>query len=193
MGPHNQTKTVDKSATEVVEFKRDHIRHVVDDLVRLEDMNIPTIMFNLKERAKSDLIYTNVGSILVSVNPYQLLPIYTPAVMELYRRGKSNLPPHPFNLADQCYKALFEENKNQSILVSGESGAGKTEAVKVVLQYLAEVAGSSTGVEQQILLANPMYVLFSHFSHTQPQNTHFFESLSVSGLATNRAFAHSPM
>lgn len=149
---------MDKTTSEFVEFKRDSIRHIVDDLVRLDDMNIPTMMMNLKERAKKDLIYTNVGSILVSVNPYQLLPIYTPAVMEQYRRQVPNLPPHPFSVADQCYRALFDERRNQSILVSGESGAGKTEAVKVVLQYLAEAAGSSSGVEQKILLANPMYV-----------------------------------
>jgi len=147
------------SSVEIIEFKRDTIRHVVDDLVRLEDMNIPTIMMNLRERAKKDLIYTNVGSILVSVNPYQLLPIYTPSVMEQYRRQLPNLPPHPYNVAHQCYQALFDEKRNQAILVSGESGAGKTEAVKVVLQYLAEIAGSSSGVEQKILLANPMYVL----------------------------------
>lgn len=154
-------RSVDSSSGEVIEFKRDTIRHVVDDLVRLEDMNIPTIMMNLRERANKDLIYTNVGSILVSVNPYQLLPIYTPAVMEQYRRRLPNLPPHPYNVAHQCYQALIEEKRNQAILVSGESGAGKTEAVKVVLQYLAEIAGSSSGVEQKILLANPMCVLFT--------------------------------
>jgi myosin-7 len=159
-----KSRSLDRATSEVIEFKRDTIRHIVDDLVRLEDMNIPTIMMNLKERAKRDLIYTNVGSILVSVNPYQMLPIYTPAVMEQYRRQIPNLPPHPFSVADQCYRALFEEKKNQAILVSGESGAGKTEAVKVVLQYLAEAAGSSSGVEQKILLANPMYVFHSQYS-----------------------------
>lgn len=167
-------RTLDRATTEVIEFKRDAIRHIVDDLVRLEDMNIPTVMLNLKERAKKDLIYTNVGSILVSVNPYQLLPIYTPAVMEQYRRQIPGLPPHPFSVADQCYRALFEEKKNQAILVSGESGAGKTEAVKVVLQYLAEVAGSSSGVEQKILLANPILEAFGNAKTIRNNNSSRF-------------------
>jgi hypothetical protein len=167
-------KTIDRASGDFHEFKRDSIRHIVDDLVRLEDMNIPTVMLNLKERAKKDLIYTNVGSILVSVNPYQLLPIYTPAVMEQYRRQIPNLPPHPFSVADQCYKALFEEKRNQAILVSGESGAGKTEAVKVVLQYLAEVAGSSSGVEQKILLANPILEAFGNAKTIRNNNSSRF-------------------
>lgn len=157
-----KVQEIECDVSEIIPFKRDSVGQIVDDLVRLEDLNIPTIMFNLRERARRDMIYTNVGSILISVNPYQMLPIYTPSVMEQYRRQYPNLPPHPFCIADQCFRALFEDKKNQSILVSGESGAGKTEAVKVVLQYLAEVAGSATGVEQKILLANPMYGIFIH-------------------------------
>lgn len=169
-----ESKTIERGQNELFEFKRDAIRHAVDDLVRLEDMNIPTIMMNVRERAEKDLIYTNIGSILVSVNPYQLMPIYTPAVMEQYRRQLPNLPPHPFNLADQCYRAIFDEKRSQSILVSGESGAGKTEAVKVVLQYLTEVAGSSSGVEQKILLANPILEAFGNAKTIRNNNSSRF-------------------
>lgn len=148
-----------EKADQLIQFKRDSIRFTLDDLVTLEDMNVPTVMFHIKERAKRDSIYTNVGSILISVNPYQMLPIYTPSIIYEYRLQTPNLPPHPFQIAQKCHKALQEGEKNQSILVSGESGSGKTEAVKVILQYLAEVAGSPSGAEQKILLANPMYIL----------------------------------
>eukprot|EP01128_Nolandella_sp_AFSM9_P005027 TRINITY_DN2371_c0_g1_i1.p1 TRINITY_DN2371_c0_g1~~TRINITY_DN2371_c0_g1_i1.p1 ORF type:complete len:1548 (+),score=443.67 TRINITY_DN2371_c0_g1_i1:76-4644(+) len=147
----------------------------VDDLVRLDDMNSPLILHTLKERCKKDKIYTTVGTILISINPYKMLPLYTPEVMERYaKRGDTEMPPHPFIVADDCYKALFEENQNQSILVSGESGAGKTEVTKVVLQFLAEVAGSATGVEQRILKANPLLEAFGNAKTLRNNNSSRF-------------------
>ena len=91
------------------------------------------------------------------MNPYKLLPLYTPTIIEQYRsRGTKDMAPHIFTIADDAYVALCEYGQSQSIVISGESGAGKTECTKQCLQYLAEVAGSSTNVETRILQANPI-------------------------------------
>eukprot|EP01122_Echinamoeba_exundans_P012210 TRINITY_DN5050_c0_g1_i1.p1 TRINITY_DN5050_c0_g1~~TRINITY_DN5050_c0_g1_i1.p1 ORF type:complete len:1669 (+),score=459.37 TRINITY_DN5050_c0_g1_i1:93-5099(+) len=161
--------------TDLIELKRDTLAQLSDDLTRLEELNVPLILYNLKERAKNRQIYTNVGTILISINPYEMLPIYTPAIMDAYKnRGEQELDPHPFTIADECYRSLFDEGRNQSILVSGESGAGKTEATKVVLQYLAEIAGSTSGVEQRILVANPILEAFGNAKTLRNNNSSRF-------------------
>jgi myosin heavy subunit len=110
-------------ATELIELKRSSLRGLVDDLTKLDELNVPLIMHCLRERAKRKSIYTNVGTILISINPYELLPLYTPQVMDKYkRRGEGDAPPHPFAIADECYRSLFEDRKNQSILVSFVDG-----------------------------------------------------------------------
>eukprot|EP01129_Flabellula_baltica_P014859 TRINITY_DN724_c0_g1_i1.p1 TRINITY_DN724_c0_g1~~TRINITY_DN724_c0_g1_i1.p1 ORF type:complete len:1451 (+),score=398.06 TRINITY_DN724_c0_g1_i1:96-4448(+) len=147
----------------------------VDDLVLLDDMNTPLIMHQIKERAAKKQIYTRVGTILISVNPYEMLPLYTASKMDDYaHRGDRELPPHPFEIGDTCYKDLFEDKVNQSILVSGESGAGKTEATKVILQFLAEVAGSESGVEQRILKSNPILEAFGNAKTIRNNNSSRF-------------------
>ena len=85
-----------------------------------------------------------------------------PSIMEIYYKsgGNKRLPPHPFQIADNSYKQMREFKKHQSILISGESGAGKTEATKPCLAFFAEVAGSDSGVEQKIIEANPILEAF---------------------------------
>ena len=80
------------------------LKRLTDDLVKLEDVIDPFITHNLRERAKLDEIYTYVGDILISINPYKQLPIYTPSVMALYQSAKENKPPHLFAIADDCYR-----------------------------------------------------------------------------------------
>jgi myosin heavy subunit len=88
------------------------------------------------------------------MNPYVRLPLYTPTIIDEYRhRGNKQLAPHVFTISDDAYNNLIENNRSQSIVISGESGAGKTECTKQCLQYLAEVAGSSTNVEQKVFCA----------------------------------------
>jgi len=121
------------------------------DLVMLDVMSQPLILYNLKHRFLKNEIYTNVGTILISINPYKRLPLYTPNVIDQYmKRGSKKLPPHVFMIADDAFNYLREYKMSQSIVISGESGAGKTECTKQCLQYLAEVAGSSSNVEQLI-------------------------------------------
>merc|ERR1719284_2383082 len=113
----------------------------------------------------ADLIYTYSGLFCVVVNPYKQIPIYTDDAVQLYKGQKRDaLPPHVFAIADSAYRSMLQDRDDQSILCTGESGAGKTENTKKVIQYLAHVAASkpkstshaptSGELEQQLLKAN---------------------------------------
>lgn len=152
------------------------LMHLEEDLVLVDNMNEGLIIHNLRERFKQDKIYTNIGTILVSVNPFKRLPLYTPSMMETYYRsgGNKRLPPHIFGIADSAYKSMYYDNTNQSILISGESGAGKTEATKQCLAYFAEVAGSESNVEQKIIQANPILEAFGNAKTVRNNNSSRF-------------------
>jgi myosin heavy subunit len=139
------------------------LRHLEEDLVMIDDMNEGLIIHNLRERFKQDQIYTAIGTILVSVNPFKRLPLYMPSIMEMYYKagGNKRLPPHPFAIADHSYKQMREYKKPQSILISGESGAGKTEATKQCLSYFAEIAGSSLSLSLSLSLLSPFSLSLS--------------------------------
>lgn len=102
-------------------------------------------------------LQTYTGSILVAVNPYQILPIYTLEQIKLYKDRKiGELPPHIFAIGDNAYNNMRRYQQDQCIIISGESGAGKTESTKLILQYLAAISGQHSWIEQQILEANPI-------------------------------------
>uniref|UniRef100_A0A3B3ULE9 Unconventional myosin-VIIa-like n=1 Tax=Poecilia latipinna TaxID=48699 RepID=A0A3B3ULE9_9TELE len=130
----------------------------VDDMIMLGDLNEAGLLRNLLVRHKEGIIYqTYTGSILVAVNPYQLLPIYTTEQVHQYTdRRLGELPPHVFAIADTCFFNMRRNKKNQCCIISGESGAGKTESTKLMLQFLAAVSGQHSWIEQQILEANPI-------------------------------------
>uniref|UniRef100_A0A0N5B157 Myosin motor domain-containing protein n=1 Tax=Syphacia muris TaxID=451379 RepID=A0A0N5B157_9BILA len=135
----------------------------VEDMADLTCLNEACVLHNLKERYFSSLIYTYSGLFCVVVNPYKKLPIYSETIIEAYKgKKRREVPPHIFAIADTAYRSMLQEREDQSILCTGESGAGKTENTKKVIQYLAYVAGAT---RQSKTPSSPMKIFSSVFSH----------------------------
>ncbi|CAI0651382.1 unnamed protein product [Colletotrichum noveboracense] len=155
-----------------------------NDMAELTHLNEASVVHNLHMRYQADLIYTYSGLFLVTVNPYCPLPIYTNEYINMYKgRSREDTKPHIYAMADQAFRNLVDEGENQSILVTGESGAGKTENTKKVIQYLAAVAHSESPVKnksqqsnlsQQILRANPILEAFGNAQTVRNNNSSRF-------------------
>ncbi|TWW80567.1 Unconventional myosin-Ib MYH-1c [Takifugu flavidus] len=150
----------------------------VGDMVLLEPMTEESFLENLRNRFDHNEIYTYIGSVVISMNPYKSLPIYTPDKVEEYRnRNFYELSPHIYALADEAYRSLRDQDKDQCILITGESGAGKTEASKLVMSYVAAVCGKGqevNKVKEQLLQSNPVLEAFGNAKTVRNDNSSRF-------------------
>ncbi|XP_042053638.1 myosin-9-like isoform X1 [Salvia splendens] len=151
-----------------------------DDMTKLSYMNEPAVLHNLDMRYKVNKIYTYSGGILIAVNPFQRLPdLYDGQMMERYHRASfGELSPHVYAIGEAAFREMMIEGKSNSILVSGESGAGKTETTKMLMQYLAYLGGHKGGegrsVEQQVLESNPVLEAFGNAKTVRNDNSSRF-------------------
>jgi len=167
-----------------------------DDLITLPHLHEPALLHACAERFFSGKIYTWTGPVLIAVNPFQRLPLYTMEILEQYRRegllrsqgmgdGKSALGPHVYAIADRAYRQMMAEGrKSQSILISGESGAGKTESTKIVMLYLTTLGapGMDSGQDhnndlstmERVLQSNPVLEAFGNARTLRNDNSSRF-------------------
>ncbi|XP_062387004.1 myosin heavy chain, fast skeletal muscle-like [Sardina pilchardus] len=187
--------TVKTEAGETVTVKEDDCLPMnppkydkIEDMVMMTYLNEPSVLTNLRERYAAWMIYTYSGLFCVTVNPYKFLPVYSAEVVSAYR-GKKRMeaPPHIFSVSDNAYQNMLTDRENQSVLITGESGAGKTVNTKRVIQYFATIAvsgdkkkeaaapGKIQGtLEDQIISANPLLEAFGNAKTVRNDNSSRF-------------------
>ncbi|XP_023806410.1 unconventional myosin-X [Oryzias latipes] len=193
--------------------------HGVEDMSTLAELHEAAIMYNLFMRYQKNNIYTNIGSILAAVNPYkQIAGLYDSTAVDLYSKHQmGELPPHIFAVANECYRCLWKRHDSQCVLISGESGAGKTESTKLLLKFLSVMSQNSAGappserttrVEQAIVQSSPIMEAFGNAKTVYNNNSsrfgkfiqlHFSQSGHIQGgciidylLEKNRVVRQNP-
>ncbi|XP_015471120.1 unconventional myosin-Ia isoform X3 [Parus major] len=150
----------------------------VADLVLLDPLSEESLVQTLQERFRRHDIYTYIGNVVISVNPYQSLPIYTPEKVEEYHNCSFfAVKPHIYAIADDAYRSLRDRDRDQCILITGESGAGKTEASKLVMSYVAAVSSKGeevNKVKEQLLQSNPVLEAFGNAKTVRNDNSSRF-------------------
>uniref|UniRef100_A0A670ZTH5 Myosin X n=1 Tax=Pseudonaja textilis TaxID=8673 RepID=A0A670ZTH5_PSETE len=157
----------------------------LEDMAALIDLHEGAIMYNLFQRYQQDKIYTYIGSIVASVNPYKTIAgLYDQSTIEHYSRHHlGEISPHIFAIANECYRCLWKRHDNQCVLISGESGAGKTESTKLILKFLSAVSQHSlelscmekiASVEQAILESSPIMEAFGNAKTVYNNNSSRF-------------------
>uniref|UniRef100_A0A8C2WQY0 Myosin X, like 1 n=1 Tax=Cyclopterus lumpus TaxID=8103 RepID=A0A8C2WQY0_CYCLU len=191
----------------------------VEDMSALAELHEAAIMHNLYQRYQKDNIYTNIGSFLAAVNPYKPISgMYDPERVDQYSKHHiGELPPHIFAVANECYRCIWKRHDSQCVLISGESGAGKTESTKLLLQFLSVMSQKSTGtppsekstrVEQAIVQSSPIMEAFGNAKTVYNNNSsrfgkfiqlHFSEGGNIQGgcvidylLEKNRVVRQNP-
>ncbi|KAJ6443079.1 myosin-1 [Purpureocillium lavendulum] len=151
----------------------------VSDLTLLSKVSNEAINENLKKRFEGGEIYTYIGHVLVSVNPFRDLGIYTDHVLESYKgKNRLEMPPHVFAIAESAYYNMKAYSDNQCVIISGESGAGKTEAAKRIMQYIASVSGEQSSdikkIKEMVLATNPLLESFGNAKTLRNNNSSRF-------------------
>ncbi|CAL4069628.1 unnamed protein product, partial [Meganyctiphanes norvegica] len=148
----------------------------VEDMISLSDLNEASLLWNLKIRYDKEMIYTYTGSILVAVNPYRMFDIYGLDMVKNYEgQILGTLPPHIFAIGSSAYSRMSKDSINQCVVISGESGAGKTESTKLIMQYLAAVNKSQSNlITEQILEASPLLESFGNSKTVKNDNSSRF-------------------
>merc|ERR1711981_1041759 len=169
-------------------FKKDQVGQVnppkfdcQDDMAGLTYLNDACVLWNSVVRYKNELIYTYSGLFCIAINPYKRFPIYTQRTMEMYiGLRRSECPPHIFGVAEGSYQGMMNNGKNQSILITGESGAGKTENTKKVISYFASIGATGKkkegepGLEDKIVQTNPVLEAWGNAKTVRNDNSSRF-------------------
>ncbi|XP_034946995.1 myosin heavy chain, muscle isoform X1 [Chelonus insularis] len=177
---------------ETKDFKKDQLQQVnppkyekAEDMSNLTYLNDASVLHNLKQRYYHKLIYTYSGLFCVAINPYKRYPVYTQRCAKLYRgKRRSEVPPHIFAISDGAYVNMLTNSENQSMLITGESGAGKTENTKKVIAYFATVGASTKksedadkkkgSLEDQVVQTNPVLEAFGNAKTVRNDNSSRF-------------------
>jgi len=184
---NNEEKTVKKDTIEQMnppKFEK------IEDMANLTYLNEASVLYNLRARYSAGMIYTYSGLFCVTINPYRRLPIYTQSVIKKYQgKRRTEMPPHLFAIADTSYRNMVQDRENQSMLITGESGAGKTENTKKVISYFAQVAAASQRsegeepgkpvsgkgtLEDQIVQTNPVLEAYGNAKTIRNNNSSRF-------------------
>uniref|UniRef100_A0A4W3IC10 Myosin-IIIb-like n=1 Tax=Callorhinchus milii TaxID=7868 RepID=A0A4W3IC10_CALMI len=152
--------------------------HSPDDLATLSQLDENILLEVLSRRFLQDHIYTYVGDILIAINPFKYLPLYEKTVSEKYKCSTNGLPPHIFAVAFRAYQSMLGRlasgSKNQCIVISGESGAGKTESTKLLLRQIMELCRGNSQLERQVLQVNPLLEAFGNAQTVMNDNSSRF-------------------
>uniref|UniRef100_A0A8C1LXB4 Osteoclast-stimulating factor 1 n=1 Tax=Cyprinus carpio TaxID=7962 RepID=A0A8C1LXB4_CYPCA len=150
----------------------------VDDMVLLSKINEDAIVENLKKRYMDDFIFTYIGPVLISVNPFKQMPYFGEREIEMYQgSAQYENPPHIYALADNMYRNMMIDRENQCVIISGESGAGKTVAAKYIMSYISKVSGGGPRVQHVkdiILQSNPLLEAFGNAKTVRNNNSSRF-------------------
>ncbi|KAG2245357.1 hypothetical protein Bca52824_092781 [Brassica carinata] len=171
----SNTEVVEVSTKQILPANPD-VLEGVDDLIQLSYLNEPSVLYNLRVRYSQDLIYSKAGPVLIAVNPFKNVQIYGNDIRSAYQK-KALVAPHVYAVADAAFDEMMREEKNQSIIISGESGAGKTETAKYAMQYLEALGGGNFGVDNEILKTNCILEAFGNAKTSRNDNSSRFGKL----------------